>query len=88
LEHGKHTLLFNSGISTLSAALSIVPASTTLIVQDDFYSGTRHLVGKIFGTRFDYKVLKPTDTMETLDKLLSENNVSLIMLESPSNPLL
>ena len=58
------------------------------MTQDDFYSGTRHLVGKIFGSRFHNKVLKPSDSMDVLEKILKENDVSLVLIESPSNPLL
>jgi cystathionine beta-lyase/cystathionine gamma-synthase len=45
-------------------------------------------VGKIFGTRFTNKVLKPSDSMDVLEKILKENDVSLVLIESPSNPLL
>jgi cystathionine beta-lyase/cystathionine gamma-synthase len=88
LEKAKHTLLFNSGISTLSAVLSMIPTNSTIVTQDDFYSGTRHLVGKIFGPRLQNKILKPTDSMEVLVKILKEYDVSLVLIESPSNPLL
>ena len=88
LEHAQHTLLFNSGISTISAVLSVLKVGTVLMVQDDFYSGTRHLMGKIFGARLGQHPIKPGTTMDEVRKVLKEKDVSLIMIESPSNPLL
>ena len=32
IEHANHTILFNSGISTITAILSILPTSTSIIV--------------------------------------------------------
>jgi cystathionine beta-lyase/cystathionine gamma-synthase len=32
LEHAQHTLLFNSGISTISAVLSVLKAGTAIMV--------------------------------------------------------
>ena len=58
------------------------------MVQDDFYSGTRHLMGKIFGARLAQYPIKPSTTMEEVLKVLKEKDISLIMIESPSNPLL
>lgn len=51
LEKAEHTLILNSGISTLALVLALVPTGSTVVVQDDFYSGTRHLVSKIFNQR-------------------------------------
>lgn len=72
LEHAKHTILFNSGISTITAILSILPTSTSIIVPDDFYSGTRHLIGKIFASRFKSIAIKPCpDHVSNIENLLS-----------------
>jgi cystathionine beta-lyase/cystathionine gamma-synthase len=64
LERGKYAILKNSGISTLTTVMALLPVNSTVIVQDDFYSGTRHLIGKIFTDRFKSISFKPTNQVD------------------------
>jgi len=91
LEEAKHTVLVNSGISTLALALAIIDSGKQVVVQDDFYSGTRHLVSKVFSSRVSQTTLRPGDDAPSRlrDLLVQEgDSIGLILLESPSNPLL
>jgi cystathionine beta-lyase/cystathionine gamma-synthase len=88
LENAKHAVLFNSGVSAISALLSLCDTSSNVIVPDDFYSGTRYLMNKCFGDRLNYKVIKSESLVEDLERYLSEGNVSMVIVETPTNPLL
>jgi len=88
LEDAKHATLFNSGVSAISALLSICETSSNVIVPDDFYSGTRYLMNKCFGDRMNYKVIKSESLVEDLERYLEEGNVSMVIVETPTNPLL
>lgn len=57
-------------------------------MPDDFYSGTRYLMNKCFGDRLKYKVIHSETLVEDLERYLSEGNVSMVMVETPTNPLL
>jgi len=88
LEDAKHAALFNSGVSAISALLSICETSSNVIVPDDFYSGTRYLMNKCFGDRMNYKVIKSESLVDDLERYLEEGNVSMVIVETPTNPLL
>jgi cystathionine gamma-synthase len=88
LENARHAALFNSGVSAISALLSLCESSSNVIVPDDFYSGTRYLMNKCFGERLNYKVIKSESLAEDLERYLNEGNVSMVIVETPTNPLL
>ena len=88
LEQAKHATLFNSGVSAISSLLATCETGSTVVVPDDFYSGTRYLMNKCFGERFKYEVIKSDTQLEDLERYLNEGNVSMVMVESPTNPLL
>ena len=88
MENAKYAALFNSGVSAISALLSMCETSSNVIVPDDFYSGTRYLMNKCFGERLNYKVIKSDTLVEDLERFFNEGNVSMVMVETPTNPLL
>jgi hypothetical protein len=54
--------------------MSLVESGYSAVVQDDFYSGTRHLVSKIFQQRMNTVTLKPgRDAADNLLKLLQSS---------------
>ncbi len=67
--------MFNSGVSAISALLSLCPSGATIVVPEDFYSGTRYLMNKCFGDRFTYKVITPGNMNKELVQHLSEGGV-------------
>ena len=88
LEGSKHCLSLNSGVSAVSCLLGTMETGATIVVPSDFYSGTRYLMNKCFGSRFNYVELKPNSCIETLEQALATNHVQLVLLETPTNPLL
>ena len=58
LEKANYSILFNSGVSAITAVLASVPSQSVVIVPDDFYSGTRYIMNHFFNERFDFKTIK------------------------------
>ena len=88
LEGAMHCLSLNSGVSAVSCLLGTLETGATVVVPSDFYSGTRYLMNKCFGSRFKYVELKPNSYLEGLELALATNQVQLVLLETPTNPLL
>ncbi|TNV77069.1 hypothetical protein FGO68_gene17590 [Halteria grandinella] len=90
LEHAKYGLLFNSGVSAICGILASLPAQSTILVGEDFYSGTRYMMNKHFGERFTYLPIAAGEGhVEKIREVLnSSQNISMVFLESPTNPLL
>ena len=85
LEGAMHCLSLNSGVSAVSCLLGTLETGATVVVPSDFYSGTRYLMNKCFGSRFKYVELKPKSYLEGLELALATNQVQLVLLETPTN---
>jgi cystathionine beta-lyase/cystathionine gamma-synthase len=86
LEDADHALAFSSGQAAGATALSLLTPGRRLVASADLYGGTRQLFGELarYGIVVDY--VDPTD-VRTLDGVLGDD-VGLVWLETPSNPLL
>jgi len=88
LEHAEAGLIFGSGMAAISSALlAFLKAGDHIVLQNDIYGGTRHLVE----TQFDRYQIQYTFT-EGLNASDFEQaiqaNTKMIYIETPSNPLL
>ena len=90
LEGATHTLLVNSGIPAIATILATLWPHSKVIVQEDYYSGTRHMIEKMFKDRICYLPVKAQDHLQQIESFLASqgDNISMILLETPSNPLL
>jgi len=86
LEGGARGLLFGSGMAALTALFSLLDSGERVVVGDDVYGGTYRVLDKVF-KRFGL-VATFVDTAD-LGRLDGElRGARLMLLESPSNPLL
>ncbi len=86
LEGGARGLLFGSGMAALTALFSLLDSGERVVVGDDVYGGTYRVLDKVF-KRFGL-VTTFVDTTD-LGRLEAEmRGARLLLLESPSNPLL
>lgn len=86
LEGGARGLLFGSGMAALTALFSLLDSGERVVVGDDVYGGTYRVLDKVF-KRFGV-VATFVDTAD-LGRLEAElRGARLLLLESPSNPLL
>lgn len=86
-EGGKHGLAFASGVAAITAVLNLLQGGGHLIVSDDIYLGTYGLLEQVFrpwGVDITYVKAEDTESFGVAVK----PNTRLILIESPTNPLL
>lgn len=87
--HEPGCLLTSSGLSAISTlALALLKSGDTVLTQADLYGGTTELFHKVVGKN-DIKIITVNlNDLEAVEKILKENIVKLVYMESPSNPML
>lgn len=87
LEGGEVCAAFSSGIAAMNAVFMSQEKGAHIIIPEDVYHGSRALLNK-FGERWGltYSSVDPTDTA-ALDSAFRPDT-SLVVLETPSNPLM
>jgi cystathionine beta-lyase/cystathionine gamma-synthase len=87
LENGKHGLCFASGMGAINTVLNLLAAGDHVVAGNDLYGGTYRLCTKLyqkFGLEFTFAEL--SDLGKVKDALRA--NTKLLLMETPSNPLL
>ncbi|MBT0769770.1 aminotransferase class I/II-fold pyridoxal phosphate-dependent enzyme [Kineosporia sp. J2-2] len=83
---GGRGLAFASGMAAISAVLGLVPQGGTVVIPDAPYSGTAQLAGELARTgRLGVRAVPVADTAAVVAAL---DGADLIVLESPTNPLM
>ena len=88
LEHAEAALIFSSGMAAISTTLlTFLKAGDHVVVQNDIYGGTRHLIESQFGNyNIEYSFTKGLG-IKHFEQAIQENT-KLVYIETPSNPLL
>ncbi len=86
LEGGGRGLLFGSGMAALTALFSLLDAGDRVVVGADVYGGTYRVLDQVF-TRFGIQAAY-LDTTDLGGLAEGIRGARLLLLESPSNPLL
>lgn len=84
LESGRHGVSFSSGMAAIDTAIRLLPPGSHVLCGDDVYGGTYRLFTKCWaplGYRFTFM-----DT--TNPELVVPDDVDMVWVESPTNPLL
>lgn len=87
LENGAHGLCFSSGMASINTVLNLLDAGDHVLAGNDLYGGTYRLCTTLYakyGIDFTFTDLADLDAVG--DEL--RDNTRLVMIESPSNPLL
>ncbi|MEM7202782.1 MAG: aminotransferase class I/II-fold pyridoxal phosphate-dependent enzyme [Planctomycetota bacterium] len=87
LEQGRWGLCFASGMASISTALNLLQAGDHVIAGNDLYGGTYRLCTTLYqklGLEFDFIELTDLDAVRAAFRPTTR----LLMMESPSNPLL
>lgn len=85
-ENGSYCISFSSGISAIQASLSIIDGEKRILRINDVYGGTSRLFKNI-----GMDIIEFIDDFVDLDKteeIIKNNNINIIWIESPTNPLL
>ena len=87
LEGGEEALTFASGMAAITTLLESLPAGSRVLFPDDCYSGLRMLFSEFLPER---GIAVETADMTDLDAVRSActRPLSLLWIETPSNPLL
>ncbi|MBV8845161.1 MAG: aminotransferase class I/II-fold pyridoxal phosphate-dependent enzyme [Bryobacterales bacterium] len=87
MEGGKESLAFSSGLAVATALVQGLEPGDHIIAPDDVYYGLRQLIGGIFGK---WPVETSYVDMTDLDAVREavRPNTRLVLIETPSNPLL
>jgi len=87
LEGGKHGLCFSSGMGAINTALNLLRAGDHVVAGNDLYGGTYRLCTKLYqkyGLEFSFVELSDLGKVQAALR----PNTKLLMMETPSNPLL
>lgn len=87
LEGAEAGLLFSSGMAAISSVLfALLNTGDHAIIQRDIYGGTYHFATAEF-ERFGISYSFTDNTVDAIERVI-QDNTRLILIESPSNPLL
>jgi len=86
LDGGAEAAAFGSGMAAAAAVLNALPYGSRVILPDDVYHGVRALLAGPLADRLRTTAVDTTD-LDALREAVSDGDVALVWLESPSNPL-
>ncbi|CAI2738105.1 unnamed protein product, partial [Dicrocoelium dendriticum] len=87
LEQGDHCTTFSSGLACLAAIVQLLSSGDHIVGFDDMYGGTgRYLRTVASKTGVSFTLVDMRD--ESLFKTALQPNTRLVLIETPSNPLM
>ncbi|KAH7884666.1 Cys/Met metabolism PLP-dependent enzyme-domain-containing protein [Phlebopus sp. FC_14] len=89
LSSAAHALTVSSGMAALDTILRLLKPSDVVIAGDDLYGGTNRLLTYL-QTHAGITVhhVDTTEPANLTPLLIPQNNIAMVLLESPTNPLL
>src|SRR5436190_1823761 len=87
LEGGSHACAFASGMAAITALTRILDSGDEIIAGDDLYGGTVRLLERVLSRQAITVRYVDTTDLEAVKDALSPRT-KLILIETPSNPLL
>ena len=87
IESGKYGVCFGSGLSAISAVISMLKPGDEVIASSDLYGGTNRLFNQFFAK---YNIIFHYTDFEKLEdfKKLINSKTKLVWIETPTNPLM
>ena len=86
-EGGRYASAFSSGLAAVASLFSIVPSGGSVLAGSDIYGGTYRLLSDMSEKRGVTVVFAdPTDAADFCSHITKE--VSLVFIETPTNPLM
>ena len=87
IESGKYGVCFSSGLSAISAVISMLKPGDEVIASSDLYGGTNRLFNQFFAK---YNIIfhyTDFEKSEDFEKLIN-SKTKLVWIETPTNPLM
>lgn len=89
LENGTHGFAFGSGMAAIDCIFrTFLQPNDTIVAVSDIYGGSYDLLHDVYAKWGVNVIFADLTKPENLDKILAEQKVKMIWLETPSNPLL
>ncbi|CRZ21260.1 PLP-dependent aspartate aminotransferase family protein [Kingella kingae] len=89
LENGTHGFAFGSGMAAIDCIFrTFLQPNDTIVAVSDIYGGSYDLLHDVYAKWGVNVIFADLTKPENLDKILTEQKVKMIWLETPSNPLL
>ncbi|QIP47941.1 Cystathionine beta-lyase [Kingella kingae] len=89
LENGTHGFAFSSGMAAIDCIFrTFLQPNDTIVAVSDIYGGSYDLLHDVYAKWGVNVIFADLTKSENLDKILTEQKVKMIWLETPSNPLL
>lgn len=87
LEDGVQGFAFSSGLTAIFTVFSLLKAGDHVIVGDDVYGGTYRLLTQVLNKQNIHFSILDLNNLDDVERAI-QKNTRVILLESPSNPLL
>jgi len=88
LDNNKYGLAYSSGSSALANIVTLLKPGEAILFSSDAYGGTYRFIVRVAGAQgIKYFITDLTDGKKT-EESLKENNIKIIWVETPTNPLL
>lgn len=88
LEGAQYATVFSSGLGAFTALISTLSPNDVVLSTNDLYGGTYRLFTKVFHNYGIGFQTANTQDLTSLEKLIQEKRPKLVLVESPTNPLL
>ena len=88
LDCATRSFAYGSGMAAVNAALSFAPSGSSLVVGRDLYGGTMRLLETLARERGLEVRFVDTSSLDEIERVLEDDDASLVWLETPSNPRL
>lgn len=87
LEDGVQGFAFSSGLTAIFTVFSLLKTGDHVIVGDDVYGGTYRLLTQVLNKQNIHFSILDLNNLDDVERAI-QKNTRVILLESPSNPLL
>ena len=88
LDNNTFGLAYSSGSAALANIVALLKKEEIILFSSDAYGGTYRFIVNVAGNQgIKYKIVDLTDYLKT-EKILKNNNIKIIWIETPTNPLL
>jgi cystathionine beta-lyase/cystathionine gamma-synthase len=88
LENAKHGLAFSSGMGAISTVANLLKSGDSVLISDDIYGGTYRLFTKVLSNFQISAEFVDATNLEELDRAMKKKSYAMLILESPTNPLM
>ncbi|MCC6426567.1 MAG: PLP-dependent transferase [Phycisphaerales bacterium] len=87
LEHGRHGLVFSSGLAAMDCVLHQLRAGDHIVLSDDVYGGSFRQLDKVFRHLLLETTRVDMTSLQAIEAAIRPNT-RIVWLETPSNPML